>query len=405
MPTFADADRIEEHGEQEGLKDAYVDRKLKGIHDAVAMLIELDVEEDDDGQLHKVPRLRYWGGEYLERIGRQVNGESFIRDFTAKNPQHFEVSGDRHQSAPEDMDNPSGHSLNELVEKEAKWQDERRPDDRTILELGDLIEGVTIFRGQGTEVSSYTERERQYITSLIEGNLEDLVESGLEDDQFNDPLREFYERDIHQMLSQDIGHQFKRVDEKIGAYYDHALENGAELYAFSGDHGNRSAPERHMEESTILELMLDRSHRGYQDPADIDDVDDLFDPVENRQETQVNTFGGNKDAIAYVSFDDCNWEALLGHTPQGRGRSPIQKTINQPADNDVRLVGFANYHDGAAAHQDGTLYLNPPANAPTNGLTLKIGDGTRPRGIISDVVLDEDGEKDYGEIEFFLPEA
>lgn len=398
--TLADKELIEKYGEDLGLNDWWVKRKHKGIHDESVHLLELDVEEDDEGLLHKTIRKKSWGGQFLKKLGEQLNGKETVKDYTVKQPMHFEVTGDRHVSEPDEMKNPAAYSSKELIKKEALWQSGRRPDDRIILDVGDMIEGVNVYNGQGSEAAPHGSRDRHLIEKEITESLEELGREDLVDDA----IEFFHEANLHQLLNMNLGEQFREVDEELGMYYDWSLENGAELYLWSGNHGNRSSRDNYFEESAFAELMLDRDHRGMGGYKDAD-VEELFDWDETATDSKVHTFDGNRDADGYVTFDGSNWEAYVTHTPHGRGKTPIKKTINEPVDPDTRLVVAGHLHDGSEAHKDGTLFLETPSNAPTNGLSVKIGDTPRVPGIISDVVLDRDGEKDYYEVEFFFPGA
>ncbi|MDY6777357.1 MAG: hypothetical protein SVU32_01715, partial [Candidatus Nanohaloarchaea archaeon] len=379
MSTFMDEEMLEEYGSDEGLhqlKD--VKRLEKGLFDSTVSLLELKVEEGPDGELRKRFAIEGWDGEYLKKLGEQLNGDAEPgTDFADTDERrHIVARGDDQIGAQHEMEYLYEPLTEEVIEEDfhniEEWIDGVE-DDTTIIEVGDAFQGTDIYEGQQAEGSMFLGVEDLELKGAILSVFED-------DDVRFESEQEFYEyleendldtttqqaldyaekRNRAQVPIANMGQQGERVEELLVDSYEELLDRGADIILVDGNHYNDN--QESLSESKRLETMFD----------------DVFDDA-------IQTADGNSDGDGTFYLENEEGDQLqvrAKHRPQGYGSETVDKILDQALEKDTDVFVAGHLHVPSFGKQQDVLAMMPGSAQATNDFVKGFKDAPAEKGAV-----------------------
>ncbi|MDY6789190.1 MAG: HTH domain-containing protein [Candidatus Nanohaloarchaea archaeon] len=377
--VFQDPEKVQEF-KGDGQKDMNTKRFDKGMFGSGNCIVELEVKEGPEGELRKTRNTIPWQAESLKNLGRQVQGTNFVKDLKDINWMDFEVWSDEHFGSPHDVRYAFQKSIQELSSEFIEWQRKHGPDNKHILELGDVHQGSNIYRHQTNEVEVLKGRDWERLVENVQRQLE---EAGADKDTIIKSIKELGNMNANQSATSSMSRQTKAIKRNLISPWQEDIYQGIieEITHVSGDHYDNNMKNRNLDEAIDMQVMYNN----------------------DTWEEKVNTVTmGGKYGRGFMRVGDRT--ILLSHESEGKGRHKIRSMYDDPAvkGENVDCSASGNKHVGAWTIHNGKFHFSSPGLQPTTDLGHKIGRGDIVRGIISNLRMPEDPDKGFYEIEYLV---
>ncbi|MDY6771688.1 MAG: hypothetical protein SV186_07095 [Candidatus Nanohaloarchaea archaeon] len=394
LSTFMDPEKLEENGLEEGLTQLQdVKRMGKGLFDSTVSLINMTVEEGPDGELRKRFNVEGWDGEYLKRLGEQLNGEKVPgKDFAdTDDRQHVVARGDDQIGAQHDMEYIYEPLTEEVIAEDFhnidEWMDGLEGD-ATVIEVGDAFQGTDVYDGQQQEGSMYLGMEELDLKSAIISVFEDEDVEFESKDEFYDFLQETDlssetqmaldyadHRDKRQVPVNNIAKQGELVEELLVDNYEELIDRGADMIIVDGNHYNDNL-DGLSESERLLEIFDSEYH----------------------DEIRTGDGNGDGDGTFYLEGEDGETlQVRAKHRPTGYGAETVDKLLDQAVEQDTDLFVAGHLHVPSFGKQNDLMAMMPGSAQATNDFVKGFTDAPAEKGA---VYLSMPSDPDKKEFEF-----